>query len=54
MRKRERKNERMQEREEKRKISISYFNTNVLLGEKRGLRVHVEALMRPRLSLEPP
>lgn len=38
----------------KRKITISYFNTNSLLGESRGLRVHVEALKGPRLSLEPP
>lgn len=41
-------------KESGRKITISYFNTNALLGESRGLRVHVEALKGPRLSLGPP
>ncbi len=31
------------EREEKKKISISSFNTYALFGESRGLRVHLEA-----------
>lgn len=50
-RKKTQKSERKKEREEERKITISCFNTNVLLGESRGLRVHVEALKGPWLSL---
>lgn len=37
----------------RREICISYFNTNALLGESRGLRVHVETLKGTRLSSEP-
>lgn len=55
MKQRQGKGEREGERKAgKRKIIISCFNGNSPLGEIRDLRVHVDALKRQWLSLEPP
>lgn len=39
---------------EKRKITISNFNNNVVLGENGGLKVHTDSLKGAKLSSEPP
>lgn len=44
----------MRKNGKKREPWIYYCNSNILLSESRGLRVHVEALKGTRLSWEPP